>query len=101
MGVDVTSEWCACQAGLVISPFHTLLQHIWANRTNLFRTCPLPPGSYYLKDWNFSSRDLPSILPAGRYLWNVTGHTEFNEWLFNGSIYFYIANYGIMDLNIG
>lgn len=26
---------------------------------------------------------------------------ELNEWLFNASIYFYVANDRIMDLNIG
>lgn len=67
MLLDIRVDYCAVEAGSVASVFQNVLKGIWGNRTNLFQHCPLAPGEYYIRDWNFVATDLPSIIPAGRY----------------------------------
>lgn len=99
--VDVKTDFCASQAGLLSSPMQNLLKKMWGNNTNIFTKCPLLPGEYYTKDWNFDANHLPNIMPSGRYLLNTSISVQFDEMLMNSSIYFHIANNGILDLNMG
>lgn len=99
--VDVKTDFCASQAGLLSSPMQNLLKKMWGNNTNIFTKCPLLPGVYYTKDWNFDANHLPNIMPAGRYLLNTSISVQFDDVLMNSSIYFHIANNGILDLNMG
>lgn len=73
------------------SVFQKYLFNMFGNYTNIFQPCPLWPGEYYIKNFNFAAQHLPSIIPAGRYLVNTSAYTQSNDWLFNTSVYFYIA----------
>lgn len=98
--MDLTADYCTKQPGVSALKLMNVLSTMWGNNTNIFQPCPFLPGEYYVKNWNFAASDLPSVVPAGRYLLNVTVRTESND-VFNSSTYFYIANYGILDLNMG
>lgn len=99
--MDVSADYCADQPGLSASKLQNYLTAIWANETNIFQPCPFLPGEYFLKDWNFEASHLPNIIPAGRYLMKSDISNEFNHLIFNVSMYFVVANYGILDLGIG
>lgn len=99
--MDVTVDHCADQPGSSSSIFVNLLKTMWYNKTNIFQQCPLSRGEYYIKDWNYSAADLPSVLPAGRYLIKASFRTEFNDLFLNASLYFNVENHGILDLNMG
>lgn len=99
--VDHTVDYCAVKEGLLSSPLYNFFEHVWANKTNLFQPCPLMPGEYYVKDWNFEAAHLPSIVPAGRYIFQSIFRMQSNYVLMNNSVYFYVANYGILDLAMG
>lgn len=101
--MDTTVDYCAEQPGTASAALKNFLKSIWRNSSNFFDKAPLCPmlrGEFYIKDWNFSASDLPSIMPSGRYLVNTTGYAP-NGSVFNTSMYFLIANYGILDLNMG
>lgn len=59
------------------------------------------PGEYYVRDWNFDASQLPSILPVGRYSLKCVWRIDENESLLNFTIYFNVANYGVLDLGMG
>lgn len=99
--VHFTTDYCASYAGLFNSPVQNMFKKLWENKTNAFQPCPIMPGEYYLKDWHFDASSLPSIFPVGRYLTKNVFLTESNELVMNNSFYFYVANYGILDLNMG
>ena len=101
MLIDVTVNYCEAEQGIFTSPLHKYLKTVWINYSNMFQTCPIPPGEYYIKNFNFRSHHLPSIAPAGRYLMNTTIRVQNNDIFINTSVYFYIANHGVLDLDIG
>lgn len=81
--------------------FWNTLKNVLGNNTNILQACPYLPGVYFIKDFNFNASHLPSILPAGRYLIKIDVSTEFSNALHSESVYFYVANYGILDMDMG
>lgn len=97
----VKDDYCSARPGLASLKLVNVLTKMWGNRTNMFQQCPYLPGEYYVKDFNFDASHLPSVIPAGRYLITSFVRTAFSEWFFNASVYFYVANHGILDLGVG
>lgn len=95
MLVDSSVNFCQIQAGLYSSPLYTFLLNIMKNQTNLNCKCPIPPGEYYIKNVNFQAHHLPSIIPAGQYIANVTTFIEPDELIHNVLFYFAVVNYGV------
>lgn len=101
MLINYEYDFCDLQEGLYDSPLHTVLMKGFANYTNINRKCPFPPGEYYVKGLNLEARHLPSIIPAGRYLVNLTTYVQNHDWLYNISVYFSCTNYGTLDTSLG
>lgn len=101
MILNVKTDFCAAQSGLLDSLYQNVFTHIWRNKTNIFQNCPIPPGYYYLKDWNFVAADLPNIIPAGRYLVVTDFFANSDELAASTSTYFRVENHGILDMNVG
>lgn len=100
--MDVTVDHCGDEPGSASSTFLKLLKTMWLNKSNIwFDQCPIPLGEYYIRDWNFSAADLPSVIPAGRYLVKGIFRAQFDEVLGSTSLYFNVDNHGILDLNMG
>lgn len=98
---NVRVDYCAAEAGTELSVFHDAFRGIFRNHTNAFQPCPLVPGDYYVEDWNFVATDLPSVIPAGRYLIRTRFATVSDEFIATTAVYFRIENHGILDLNVG
>lgn len=94
-------DYCAIQAGKYNSPLHTAIMNVLGNHTNINRKCPFPPGEYFVTDLNAQVTHLPNIVPSGRYLINSTAYQQFNDWVYNISIYVTISNYGTTDFGMG
>lgn len=101
MGIHTGYDFCAAQEGLLNSVLNRVIMNILSNNTNWNQKCPFQPGEYYVKNLNFHAKHLPSLVPAGRYLANITSHIQGYEWLYNMSVYFSVSNYGIQDMNVG
>lgn len=99
--LDVTDEYCSSLSGSSGSIFMSAVNRAWGNKSNIFQPCPYLPGEYFVKDWNLDASHLPSIIPAGRYLIKVIFRTEFHDLLYNMSVYFNVANHGVLDLGMG
>ena len=78
MLVDTQFDFCAIQNGIGSSPLYTVLMKMIENSTNFNRKCPLPPGEYYIKNFNLQAQHLPNIIPSGLYKVNFTMHTYNN-----------------------
>lgn len=98
--VDTSIDYCENEKSGLESVLQEVLKKAWHNKTNFFAKCPVRTGNYYLNDWNPTATDLPSIVPAGRYLFN-TFVFNYKESVLNTSVYFQVFNYGILDLNMG
>ncbi len=94
-------DFCAAQEDLANSPLNNLIINAIKNHTNWNRKCPFPPGEYYVKNLNLQAKHMISMIPAGRYLMNISSYIQSNVWLYNISVYGSVANYGIQDMNIG
>lgn len=99
-GIDTRFDYCATQEGIRSSILNNLIRKAIANYTNVVRRCPLTPGNYYIKDWSIDPRQLPSLIPVGRYLVNLTNYIDNNEFLWYLLLYFNVANYGIQDMSL-
>lgn len=99
--IHVRDNYCSEQQGLSSRKLVSLLATMFSNHTNIFQACPYLPGEYYIKDFNFGASHLPNVIPAGRYVITTVVRTEFNDLLFKISIYFSVANHGILDLGMG
>lgn len=97
--VDITTDYG--DNTVYLKPgIHRIIENMMRNYSNIFTKCPFQPGEYYLKDWNFAAQHLPSVVPAGRYLANITLWVDSN-FAYHTATYFYVANHGILDLNFG
>lgn len=99
--IDFSGNICASVSGSTGVTFWKVMKNALGNKTNIVQRCPYQRGEYYIKDFNFNASHLPSILPVGRYLIKIHLSTYNNEPFHNVSIYFNVANYGILDLNMG
>ncbi len=71
------------------------------NHSNFNKPCPLYPGDYDIKNFNFSISHWPNFIPEGRYIVNITINREPNILLGYWQTYFYVVNHGILDLRVG
>ncbi|KAJ6639771.1 hypothetical protein Bhyg_12518 [Pseudolycoriella hygida] len=102
MLIDVTMNFCANEKGIPSSPLHAVMRAIINDYTNFYDSCPFLPGKlYYVKDWNFVASDLPSVVPAGRYMLNFTFFCDRGQYCGNFGVYFRVDNHGILELNVG
>ncbi|KAJ6640215.1 hypothetical protein Bhyg_12965 [Pseudolycoriella hygida] len=102
MLIDSTMDFCKNQKGIEHSPLHAAFKKTLITLMNVYEACPFLPGKvYYIKDWNFVASDLPSLVPAGRYVLKAQFFGGHNEYALTFAIYFRVENYGILDLKVG
>lgn len=100
MLIDVQDEWCGVYATKRYSVIQNVILKALGSHTNINRPCPMNPGVYYIKDYNFRMNDIPSIIP-GRYILNVTVHGQSKKFMAYWAVYFHVTNYGLLDLSVG
>lgn len=101
MHADIRDDYCKSFPNRSsITPLGILL-NIVGEHTNMNKPCPWPTGDYYIKDFNFLPKHLPSLIPEGRHMLNFTVYSEQNAVMCNAELYFSVSNYGILDLRIG
>ncbi len=99
MLVDYRGEYCESYvkgSTMISYVLNALGEHI-----NFNKPCPWSPGDYYVKDFNFGIKHVPSLIPEGRYMINITLNTESNIIVAYWQIYARVTNYGTLDLNVG
>lgn len=99
-GVDIRFDFCAAQTGLSSSLMNNLIRNSIRNYSNVVRRCPYPRGDYYLKDWSLDIREIPSLIPTGRFLINSTNYMDNDEFLWYILLYFNVVNRGIQDMSV-
>ncbi|KAJ6636421.1 hypothetical protein Bhyg_15011 [Pseudolycoriella hygida] len=104
MLINVQEELCDSKRAEVKPGIvsNVVLNNLKDGVTNFQAKCPVTPGKYFAKDFNFGAKHLPSIFPEGRYLMevNLSGPTS-DKWIVSWKIYFNVKNYGVLDLNVG
>lgn len=98
--INVAVDYCGNESGFLQSAMHAFVKAAWGNTTNLFSSCPLQPGEYYIKDWNFDASHLPNVVPAGRYSMKTVVYDS-DQFVLNNSVYFQVSNYGVSAFNMG
>lgn len=98
MLIDFREDYC--KSFLKRSVLDVILKTV-DKYVNFNKPCPWPPGDYYVKDFNFGIKHVPSLVPEGRYLINITLYRQPDVFLYYTSVYFRITNYGILDLKVG
>lgn len=98
--IHIVINYCDNESGVHISALQEALKTALGNHTNVFQRCPIQPGDFYLKNFNFDASHLPSIIPVGRYLFKTCMY-EKNETVFNISTHFQVTYHGVLDLNMG
>lgn len=96
---DVRDEFCESFGKNNIF-LNELMKNI-GSHSNFDEPCPWYPGDKYIKDFNFGIEHVPSLVPEGRYLMNVSMNQGPKVVKVFWEIYFEIKNYGILDLRIG
>lgn len=99
MLVDLRDEFCESYVKRSII-LNVMLKTIGDN-INFNKSCPWSPGDYYVKDFNFAIEHMPSLVPEGRYLLNITVNDKSNIIIAYWEVYFRVTNYGILDLSVG
>lgn len=100
--IDITTDYCALKSGLYKSIGHDALVSVFGNTTNMFTSCPIEPGEYYVKNFTLATHHFPSIFPAGRYITKFFFYNkDTSEMLGNTSFYFEIFYRGVLDLKMG
>lgn len=99
MLVDSRDEFCESYVKRSIL-FDVVMKTVGEN-INFNKPCPFNPGDYYVKDFNFAIEHMPSLVPEGRYLLNITVNEKSDKIIAYWEIYFSVKNYGILDLSIG
>lgn len=97
----IKDEFCKSYTNrTAISPVSILLK-IVGKYINFNMPCPWPPGTYFIKDFNFNIKDIPSFIPEGRHMLNFTVYFQPDVLLINFKVYFQVTNHGILDLRVG
>lgn len=106
MLIDIQEDYCAVAAGKKQSVIQGVIAKILGTHTNMYEACPIRPGEYYIRNFNFAIKHIPSMIPEGRYFMNITlngrhSNSSTNGFIANARVYFHVTNYGTLDLNIG